>query len=69
MANALSPTMTVRDFESGYWYRDQLKNFAERIGIPAAKQLRKDELEKATSAFLRTGSADFSRANQSARRA
>ena len=57
MANALSPTMTVRDFESGYWYRDQLKNFAERIGIPAAKQLRKDELEKAIVAFLRTGSA------------
>jgi hypothetical protein len=31
--------------------------FAERIGIPAAKKLRKDELEKAIVAFLRTGSA------------
>jgi len=57
MANALSPTMTVRDFENGYWYLDQLKNFAERIGIPAAKKLRKDELEKAIVAFLRTGRA------------
>jgi hypothetical protein len=57
MANALSPTMTVRDFENGYWYLDQLKNFAERIGIPAAKQLRKDELERAIVAFLRTGKA------------
>ena len=57
MANALSPTMTVRDFENGYWYLDQLKNFAERIGIPAAKKLRKDELEKAIVAFLRTGNA------------
>jgi hypothetical protein len=57
MANALSPTMTVRDFENGYWYLDQLKNFAERIGIPAAKKLRKDELEKAIIAFLRTGKA------------
>jgi len=56
MANALSPTMTVRDFESGYWYRDQLKNFAERIGIPAAKQLRNDELEKATSTSSPTSS-------------
>jgi hypothetical protein len=57
MANALSPTMTVCDFENGYWYLDQLKNFAERIGIPAAKKLRKDELEKAIVAFLRTGNA------------
>jgi SAP domain-containing new25 len=57
MANALSPTMTARDFENGYWYADQLKDFAERIGIPAAKKLRKDELEKAIVAFLRTGHA------------
>jgi hypothetical protein len=57
MANALSATMTVRDFENGYWYLDQLKNFAERIGIPAAKKLRKDELEKAIVVFLRTGKA------------
>jgi SAP domain-containing new25 len=57
MTNALLPTMTVRDFENGYWYLDQLKNFAERIGIPAAKKLRKDELERAIVAFLRTGTA------------
>jgi hypothetical protein len=57
MANALSATMTVRDFENGYRYLDQLKNFAERIGIPAAKKLRKDELERAIVAFLRTGDA------------
>ncbi|MEA2464504.1 MAG: hypothetical protein QOJ98_2251 [Acidobacteriota bacterium] len=49
--------MMVRDFENGYWYLEQLKNFAERIGIPAAKRLRKDELEKAIVAFLRTGNA------------
>jgi hypothetical protein len=49
--------MTLRDFENGYWYLDQLKNFAGRIGIPAAKKLRKDELEKAVVAFLRTGKA------------
>src|SRR6266516_1501708 len=57
MAKALSPMMTLRDFENGYWYLDQLKNFAERIGIPAAKKLRKDELEKAIVMFLRTGEA------------
>jgi hypothetical protein len=55
MANALSPAMTVREFENGYWYREQLKDFAERIGIPAATKLRKDELERAIVVFLRTG--------------
>jgi hypothetical protein len=30
MADALSPTMTLRDFENGYWYLEQLKNFADR---------------------------------------
>jgi SAP domain-containing new25 len=55
MANVLSPTMTLRAFENGYWYLQQLKSFAECIGIPAAKNLRKDELEKAIVAFLRTG--------------
>ena len=49
--------MTVREFENGYWYREQLKDFAERIGIPAATKLRKDELEKAVVVFLRTGNA------------
>jgi hypothetical protein len=57
MVSALSPTMTLRDFENGYWYIDQLKDFAGRIGIPAAKKLRKDELEKAIVMFLRTGKA------------
>ena len=49
--------MTLRDFENGYWYCEQLKSFARRIGIPAANKLRKDELEKAIVAFLRTGKA------------
>ena len=39
MADTLSPTMTLRDFENGYWNLDQLKNFAERIGVPSAKKL------------------------------
>jgi hypothetical protein len=51
MAAALSPSMTLRDFENGYWYLDQLKHFAERIDVPAAKKLRKDELEEAIVAF------------------
>jgi hypothetical protein len=57
MPTDLSPTMTLREFENGYWYAGQLKDFAERIGIPAAKKLRKDEIEKAIIEFLRTGKA------------
>ncbi len=53
---ALSPMMTLRDFENGYWYLDQLKEFAARLGIHGSRNLRKDELEKAVVAFLRTGS-------------
>jgi hypothetical protein len=55
MGKALSPRMTVREFENGYWYAVELKDFAKRIGIPVAGKLRKDELEKAITLFLRTG--------------
>jgi hypothetical protein len=57
MADTLSPTMTLRDFENGYWYLVELKNFAQGIGVPAANRLRKDELERAIVRFLRTGDA------------
>ncbi len=55
----LSPKMTVREFTNGYWYLDQLKDFGKRIGIPDAKRLRKDELEKAIVMFLRTGKTEL----------
>ena len=57
MAGNLSPTMTVREFENGYWYGDELKDFGRQIGIPGATKLRKDELEWAIVTFLRTGTA------------
>lgn len=47
--------MTLTQFENGYWYALELKEFAETIGIPSANKLRKDELEKAIIYFLRTG--------------
>src|SRR5258705_12618092 len=47
--------MTIAQFENGYWYALELKQFAETIGIPSANKLRKDELEKAIISFLRTG--------------
>jgi len=50
----LSKSMTVAQFENGYWYATEIKQFARAIGIPAASKLRKDELEKAIKLFLQT---------------
>ena len=49
--------MTEAEFDNGYWYADNLKKFAEEIGVPSAGRLRKDELERAVKHFLRTGEA------------
>ena len=51
----LSRTMTLTQFDNGYWYAIELKEFAKSIGIPSANKLRKDELEKAIKVFLETG--------------
>ena len=51
----LSTSMTSSQFDNGYWYATELKEFAERIGIPSANKLRKDELERAIKSFLATG--------------
>ena len=51
----LSPSTTTTQFDNGYWYATELKDFAETIGIPSAGKLRKDELERAIKLFLRTG--------------
>jgi hypothetical protein len=51
----LSTSMTSTQFDNGYWYATELKDFAERIGIPSASKLRKDELERAIKVFLQTG--------------
>jgi energy-coupling factor transporter ATP-binding protein EcfA2 len=51
----LSKSMTTDQFDRGYWYSTDLKEFAETIGIRSARKLRKDELEKAIRAFLGTG--------------
>jgi SAP domain-containing new25 len=51
--------MTLREFENGYWYLDDLKDFARQIGIPKAGRLRKDEIERAIVTFLRTGALNL----------
>ena len=47
--------MTAAQFDNGYWYATELKEFAKRIGIASANKLRKDELERAIRLFLETG--------------
>jgi SAP domain-containing protein len=47
--------MTLTEFDNGYWYATELKEFAEAIGIPSATRLRKDELEEAIKVHLATG--------------
>jgi hypothetical protein len=56
-APKLSTRMTETDFDNGYWYAEDLKTFAEKIGVPSARRLRKGELEQAVRHFLRTGDA------------
>ena len=51
----LSASMTQGQFDNGYWYATELKEFAKTIGIPSASRLRKDELENAIKVFLKAG--------------
>ena len=53
MKAKLSKSMTVDEFNNGYWYANDLKVFAKRIGLPSAGRLRKDELETAIRHFVR----------------
>jgi len=55
----LSKSMSIEEFDNGYWYAAELRDFAERIGVPAAKRLRKDELERAVKRFLSTGRSEL----------
>lgn len=50
--------MTVEEFDNGYWYATEVREFAKEIGIPGAAKLRKDELEKAIISFLNTGKCE-----------
>ena len=51
----LSASMSLAQFDNGYWYASELKNFAGSIGIPFSSKLRKDELETQIKRFLKTG--------------
>jgi hypothetical protein len=54
----LSASMTLAQFDNGYWYTSELKTFAMFIGIPSANKLRKDQLEHQIKRFLKTGKVE-----------
>lgn len=47
--------MTVKEFDHGYWYARELREFAHSLGVPNTGKLRKDELEAAIKHFLING--------------
>lgn len=47
---------TVAEFESGYWYALELKQFAKDIGVPNSSKLRKDQLEEIIKIYIQSGS-------------
>jgi hypothetical protein len=53
--STLRRTMTVDEFDRGYWYALEVKAFARDLGIHGAVKLRKDQLETAIRRYLRTG--------------
>ena len=44
--------MTLRAFDNGYWYAAELREFANKLRIPFANKLRKDQLETAIKGLL-----------------
>ena len=48
----MSPGMTPRAFDNGYWYAQELREFAVKMSIPFASRLRKDQLEGAIKSLL-----------------
>jgi hypothetical protein len=51
----LSRTMTLDEFDAGYWYATALRRFATQLGIAESSRMRKNELEAAIKSYLTTG--------------
>lgn len=47
--------MSVTEFENGYFYATDLRDFAKSLGISVTAKTRKDQLEKLIIAFLKSG--------------
>lgn len=42
----LHPGVTLQQFDTGYWYAIELKEFAKALGVMGSSRLRKDQLEE-----------------------
>lgn len=51
----LNKSITLEEFDNGYWYAKEIKDFAKEIGIQPVSKLRKDELEKIIRHYIKTG--------------
>ena len=51
--------MSLTQFDNGYWYALELKDFAKSIGIPFTNRLRKDQLEHRIKRFLKFGKIEI----------
>jgi len=61
--NKLKKSMSLSQFNNGYWYADEIKAFAKEIGIVNTSKLRKDELEQLIKHYLKTGQIKNSNRN------
>lgn len=52
----LHKVKTIAEFERGYWYAADLKQFARDIGVANASKLRKDQLEEIIKDYIQSGS-------------
>ena len=52
MRKTLAPTLSVEQFDNGYWFVEDLRSFARGLGIRNASRLRKNELEAAIRHYL-----------------
>lgn len=51
-SKSLHRVTTVAEFEAGYWYASELKQFAKEIGVPNSSKLRKDQLEDIIKSYI-----------------
>lgn len=61
--NTLHNIKTIAEFENGYWYAVELKQFARDIGVANSSQLRKDQLEAIIKNYIQSDNVPVSNIN------
>lgn len=58
----------MAEFEGGYWYAIELKQFARDIGVANSSRLRKDELEEIIKTYIYSGDLPDNKMSSTARK-